>query len=241
MRNSFPEKSEEEIEDIAKKFYSHFCDVMMESFKAFTISQKQISNRMVVENPELLNKFFEQNKSIILAGGHYNNWEWIAVALDQQIKHETVAIYSTLSNKFFDEKMRNTRGKFGLKMISTKIVKKHFENNIDKITATIFAFDQSPGNVERAHWVKFLNQDTATQFGTELFAKQYNYPVLYGTITKVKRGFYTVKFCVVTDEPQQAMLGEIIEKISHLLEQDILNAPQYWLWTHRRWKHKKPA
>ena len=194
---------------------------------------------MVFENPELINKYYDQNRSVIIAGGHYNNWEWIATSIDQQIKHQSIAIYKKLSNKFFDQKMRTTRSKFGLMMIDTKKVKETFENFRNELTATIFGNDQSPGKVDNSYWVRFLNQDTAVLFGTEKYAKEYNYPVLFGAITKVKRGYYTFRFAEVENNPVDSPYGFITEKTTQLLEQQILEAPQYWLWTHRRWKHKK--
>jgi KDO2-lipid IV(A) lauroyltransferase len=241
LKNSFPEKTNSQIIKIEKRFYHHFCDVIVESLKSFTISQKQISKRMILDNPELLNKYYDEGKSLILAGGHYNNWEWIAIAIDQQIKHESIAIYKTLSNKFFDEKMRSTRGRFGLRMISTRIVPQVFQENKNKLTATIFAVDQSPGNPEKAHWMRFLNQDTAVLFGTEKYAKEYNYPVLFGTIDKVKRGYYRFHFSEVTQVPVQTEHGFISEQVTFLLEKEIQKKPEFWLWTHRRWKHKRKA
>jgi KDO2-lipid IV(A) lauroyltransferase len=240
IRNSFPEKSEQECITISKKYYRHFCDLVVESLKAFTISEKQVAKRVVCTNPEVIDKYFDQKRSVIIAGGHYNNWEIFAVAVDALIKHSTVGIYTPLSNKFFDEKMRSTRSKYGLEMISTKEIKRFLNTNKHRLTATIFGSDQSPSNPKSAYWMTFLNQDTGVQFGAEKFAKEYNYPVIYGRLNKVKRGHYTLDFVDITDSPQTAAHGEIIEKITHLLEKDIQAAPQYWLWTHRRWKHKRP-
>jgi len=239
ISKSFPENSKQEINEITKLFYKHFCDVIVESLKSFTISDAQISKRMILKNPELLNSYYDKKQSVILAGGHYNNWEWIAVALDKQMKHQSIAIYKTLSNKFFDEKMRSTRGKFGLLMVSTKLVAETFSKFKNELTATIFAIDQSPSNPKKCYWMNFLNQDTPVLFGTEKFAKDYNQPVLFGTITKVKRGFYQIEFQTVTDHPTNTEHGFITEKTTKLLEAEIIKAPQYWLWTHRRWKHKR--
>lgn len=241
IRKSFPHLSHKEHIAIMKKFYVHLCDVIVETFKSFTISKYEISRRMVLQNPELLNSYYKQNKSLILAGGHYNNWEWIATGIDQQIDHHSIAIYKTLSNKFFDEKMRSTRGKFGLDMISTKRVAEVLESKKDELTATIFAIDQSPSNPKKAYWMTFLNQDTACLYGTEKYAKELNSPVLYGVVTKVKRGFYTFCFKVVTDMPQDTPTGWITEATNKLLEDDIKLAPEFWLWTHKRWKHKRPV
>ena len=239
ITNSFPEKSKQEVNEITKLFYKHFCDVIVESLKSFTISDAQISKRMILKNPELLNSYYDKKQSVILAGGHYNNWEWIAVALDKQMKHQSIAIYKTLSNKFFDEKMRSTRGKFGLLMVSTKLVAETFSKFKNELTATIFAIDQSPSNPKKCYWMNFLNQDTPVLFGTEKFSKDYNQPVLFGTITKVKRGFYQIEFQTVTDNPTNTAHGYITETTTKLLEAEIIKAPQYWLWTHRRWKHKR--
>jgi KDO2-lipid IV(A) lauroyltransferase len=233
--------SDKEHHVLMKKFYIHLCDVIVETFKSFTISKAQISKRMVLQNPELLDSYYKQGKSLILAGGHYNNWEWIATGIDQQISHKSIAIYKTLSNKFFDEKMRTTRSKFGLDMISTKRVAEVFQTNKDKLTATIFAIDQSPSNPRKAYWMNFLNQETACLYGTEKYALEYNMPVLFGTVTKVGRGYYTFEFRVVADDPSKTEKGFITRQTNLELEKDIVKAPEFWLWTHKRWKHPRPA
>jgi KDO2-lipid IV(A) lauroyltransferase len=241
IRNSFPEKSEKEHILICKKFYKHFCDLILESLKTFTISKKQVSKRVVCKNPELIDRYFEQGQSVIIAGGHYNNWELFAVGIDALIKHKTIGIYKPLSNKYFDEKMRTTRSKYGLYMISTKIVKRVFDEEINRPTATIFAIDQSPSNPRTCYWMEFLNQDTPILFGAEKYAKDYNYPVLYGRINKEKRGYYSFEFFETGENPKDTTYGEITEKVTRLLENDIRAIPEYWLWSHRRWKHKRPA
>lgn len=239
LKNSFPDKSDIEINQIASDFYRHLSDVIVESLKSFSISNEEISKRMILQNPELLNKFYNEGRSLILAGGHYNNWEWIATSLDQQINHQAIAIYKTLNNKFFDEKMRSTRGRFGLRMISTRKVTEVFEEMKNDLIAVVFAIDQSPSPKSKSYRMRFLNQDTAVLFGTEKYAKQYNLPVLFGSIQKVKRGYYTFSFVEVTSEPSITAYGEITEKITRLLEEQIIREPQYWLWTHKRWKKSR--
>lgn len=240
IQRSFPEKTSAEHTQIAKDFYKHFCDVVVESFKVFTITEKEVRERMVFKNPEVLIPFEKNNQSVILAGGHYNNWELFAVAIDSQMKHQGVAIYRKLKNQYLDAKMRASRGRYGLKMISTKIVKEEFEKEKNSLTATIFAIDQSPGNKKNCYWTTFLHQETAVVYGAEKYAREYNYPVLFGHIQKVKRGFYEFAFTPISYNPQQDEPGEIIRKLTQLLEKDIKLKPQYWLWTHRRWKHKRP-
>ena len=241
IRNSFPEKSGKEHYAICKKFYMHFSDLVVESIKTFTISEKQVLKRFFVLNPEIIDKYFEQKRSVFIAGGHFNNWELLAVGIDKWVKHKTVGIYTPLSNKYFDGKMQLTRSKYGLKMISTRSVKRFLDSNPNELTATIFAIDQSPSNPNSAYWMTFLNQETAVLYGVEKYAREYNYPVVYGIINKVKRGHYNLELVDVTASPRETAYGEIIEKTQHLLEIDIRKNPEYWLWTHKRWKHKKPV
>lgn len=240
IKRSFPEKSEKEQLQIARKFYRHFCDLILESIKTFTISEKEVAKRVVCKNPEAINKYYDQNRSVIIAGGHYNNWEIFAVGVDALIKHKAVGIYKPLSNKFFDEKIRGTRGKYGLYMISTKIVKRVFDEEVNNLISTIFAIDQSPSNSNNCYWMEFLNQETGVLFGVEKYAKEYNFPVVYGRINKEKRGHYSFEFFPVFDNPRETEYGKITEKVTKMLAEDIQAIPEYWLWTHRRWKHKKP-
>lgn len=241
LKNSFPEKTQEELKEIEVRFYRHLCDVIVESLKSFTISNREVLKRMVVENPHLINKYYEEGRSVLIAGGHYNNWEWTATSLQQQINHQAIAIYTPLSNKFFDKKMLSTRGKFGLKMISYKEISKFYSDHQKMLTATLFAIDQSPRNPNRCYWTTFLNQDTGVQFGVEKIARKLDYAVIFGSINKIKRGYYSLHFSLISDRPGEEAHGAIIEKATAFLEAQILDKPQYWLWTHRRWKHKRPA
>lgn len=171
IANSFPDKTHEQHLQIVSAFYRHLCDLVVESIKVFTISDKQVKERFRFINPEYINRFFEKGQSVILAGGHYNNWELFAVSIDEAIRHKAVALYKPLNNKFFDEKMRSSRGRYGLKMISTKAAKEEFERQ-DGLRVIIFGVDQSPGNPRTCYWSDFLNQDTGMSFGAEKFAKE---------------------------------------------------------------------
>jgi Kdo2-lipid IVA lauroyltransferase/acyltransferase len=241
LRNSLPGKSEQELKGICSKFYRHLCDLIVESLKLFTISSRQVNKRFKLLNPEIFQPYFEQNKSLILIGGHINNWELFAVAIPALIPHKAMAIYQPLTNKFFNDRMLKSRSRYGLSMMSVKDVRRVFEEQQGNITATVFAADQSPSNPARAYWTEFLHQDTAVFTGAERYARMYGYPVLYGVMQKVKRGYYTVRFSVVANDPAHTADNEITERFTRILELDILSAPQYWLWSHRRWKHKRPA
>jgi KDO2-lipid IV(A) lauroyltransferase len=240
LYNSFPQKNTEEITEIATKFYKHFCDVMIESIKIFSISVQELGKRIKIRNPELANRFYYQGKSILVVGGHYNNWELYAVSCNTHTKLKFSGIYTPLSNKFFNKKMIESRSKFGTVLVPKKDVKKYFEQNKDKLTATVFGADQSPSATKKkTYWTRFLNQDTAVMFGSEKYAKEYNYPVLFIKIDKIKRGYYEGNFEIITEGPQSMAYGEITEKHTKALEEQILEKPEFWLWTHKRWKVKK--
>ncbi|KYG79517.1 lysophospholipid acyltransferase family protein [Roseivirga echinicomitans] len=238
LRNSFPNHSEKELIEIRQQFYRHFTDLLVESLKIFSISEEEAKARFVVTNPEVLQPFIDTNRSILIVGGHYNNWEMLAVGIDAYIEHQSVAIYHALKNKFLNEKILASRSKFGLKMISRPDVKAFFANTT-ALTATIFGADQSPSIAKKVYWTHFLNQETAVMFGVEKFAKEKNSPVVFGGIKKVKRGYYEFTFEVLFAEPTLCLHGEITESHVRRLERQILEAPQYWLWTHKRWKRKK--
>ncbi len=239
LKNSFPEKQEFERKKIEKQFYKHLCDVVVESLKSFTISNRQISKRMKFLNPEVANQYAEQGRSVILVGGHYGNWEWIAISISQRINFKVIGIYQPIKNEFFNQKINSSRGKFGLLMISTKIVPQIFEKYKNELTATIFAMDQAPGNPQKSYWLQFLNQDTATIFGPEKYATQYNYPVIYGDVNRTKRGYYEVKLKVIVENPTQTQYGDITTICMQELEKTIQKRPEQWLWSHKRWKHKR--
>ncbi len=239
LKKSFPPKSDAEIQKICRHFYHHLCDLIVESIKLFSIKSDQIQKRFKVNNPEILQPYFDQGKSIILVGGHYNNWEMLAAGIDQQVAHETVALYSQLSNPFFDSKMKSSRGAFGLRMVTTKESFAYFKEECTTPRMTIFGADQSPTYSKSVQWTTFLSQNTAVALGTERFAKKYDLPVVYGAINKVKRGHYSLDISVLCNDPKSTSDGEITELHTGKLEEQILDQPEYWLWTHKRWKRKR--
>lgn len=239
LRQSFPEKSMDEIRVISRKFYHHFCDLIVESLKIFTAGEQTILKRVKLLNPELLENYYKKGKSVILATGHYANWEWAAVTLPFHSSHTGTGIYQKLSSKFFDERLRVTRARFGMKLMSTKEVATFFQDHQNELCTYGFINDQSPSDPQKGHWIKFLNQDTCIFLGVEKYAIQYNYPVVYGVITKEKRGFYNVEYKLISENPSSEKPFEITEACSRINEQLIIARPEYWLWTHKRWKHKK--
>ena len=236
LRNSFPNKTEREIKTICRAFYRHLTDLIVESIKLFSITQKQLDKRFVVNLPGALPSYFQKGQDVIIVGGHYNNWEMLASGLHQQVPHDVVALYSKLNNAFFDRKIKESRSAFGLRMVTTKDSFAYFTEEHTTPRMTVFGADQSPTYSKSVLWTNFLNQDTAVALGTERFAKKYNLPVLYGSIHKAKRGHYTLDIDVLFDEPNQTDEGEITKAHTQKLEEQILAHPEFWLWTHKRWK-----
>ncbi|MEZ4800371.1 MAG: lysophospholipid acyltransferase family protein [Flavobacteriales bacterium] len=240
LKNSFPEKSDEELMVIMKKFYRHFCDLVVESVKNFSISDAAARKRFKSIHSEVMNDYAAKGQSVILAGGHYANWEFWAVAGPQHLDHNVVAIYKKLRNDYFDQKMRESRGKFGLQLVRTLDTGEFFKSNVENNIAMVFGFDQSPSNPKKCVWVDFLGQETGALYGAEKYAKDYNLPIIYGEQRKVKRGYYEIEYELLTDNPNAFANGEITQLLHTRLEKDIRKAPEFWLWSHKRWKHKRP-
>ena len=241
LTRSFPEKSIEEIVSIEKDFYRHFCDLVLESLKNFSADASELSARYEHRNTEVLDRLHAEGRSAILAGGHYGNWEMWALSAPAHFKHKLMAIYKRLANRYFDEKMRSTRGKFGLELVSTKETGDWLIQNRNNLFVSVFAIDQSPSNPQKAYWITFLGQETACLFGAEKYAKEFNLAIVFGHLRKISRGKYAIDYELVTDDPQSFEHGKLTEKMSAMLEADIRLEPCYWHWTHKRWKHKRPS
>jgi len=239
LKNSFPDKSDDEIKKIAKKFYSHFVDIMLESMKGITFPIEKLLKRYKAVNPEMINNFFDQGINTITVGGHYSNWEWGNQTADYLYKQKPIALYKPLSNKYIDAYTKKMRKQRGTDLYPIKFTKRAFEQNHGKPFSVIMIADQSPQKRAKMLWVKFLNQDTACLDGVEKYAKHYNLPVIFYTVDKIKRGYYTIKTEIITTTPNETAAGEITEKFMKLLEKSIIEKPEYYLWSHKRWKIKK--
>ncbi len=239
LLNAFPDKSTQEIIKIEKGFYRYFIDFIFESIKAVSISKKEVTRRTVIKNPELLNSLYAQNKNIIVTAGHYNNWEFYALSLPNLIQFETYSIYQPLKNNFYDNILFRSRTRNGMKLIATKDIIPFFSSTIEDKKLVVIVNDQSPSHPKQAHWNKFLNQDTGWNTGPEKLARKFDYVVLFGNCRRLKRGYYEVEFSSISDDPRKTAEGEITDKYSILLESLINEKPQYWLWSHKRWKHQQ--
>ena len=203
------------------------------------MSKKALLKRYKVLNPQIITPYFEQNRSVIAVASHYTNWEWGVLCLSLQFKHKSVGLYKPLSNKYIDNYMVKSRAAWGMNLVSIHETSKNFEQDSSEPSIYYMIADQSPGNVERAYWVDFLNQDTACLHGPENYAKKYNLPVIYGHVNRVKRGFYEVNISLITENPQETEDSEITKAFMKILESNILLKPENWLWSHKRWKKKR--
>ncbi len=237
--NSFPKLSTKEVISIEKVFYIHFCDLIVESVKAFTISESEIKRRFTQRNPEIFQKYYDAHQEITMVGGHYGNWELYAISVASQMPHQPVALFTPLTNKFMSDKIMASRSKFGLWMKNYEEVKELINRKHEQPLAIIFGTDQCPKLSQQPYWMEFLNQETGVQFGAEKFARENNTPVIYGVIHRLKRGHYEVAYELVCENPNDLPIGQITELHTKCLERDIVNEPAFWLWSHKRWKRTK--
>ena len=242
LTNAFPDKTPQEIASISKKFYQHFCDSLVETFALLHMSKKEIRKRFRYKNPELINAFYKEGKSIIAVIGHYGNWEWNA-SLPLVIKHSVLAVYKPLRNRFMDKLFIRLRGKFGVVPVPmSAIVKKlhQFKEN-NQPTYSIFLTDQRPQYYHIKYWTTFLNQETPVYLGAEKIGKKLGSAIVYVKVSKIKRGYYELEFITLIEDTKNTKDFEITEKHVRILEQTIQEQPEMWLWSHRRWKHKRPV
>ena len=240
IRNSFPEKSDKEIELLAKKFYRYFCDLLLEILKMLHIKPEEMKQRFKLRDDSLILEEFNKNKHILGVLGHYGNWEWgSSLAMTQP--YNFAGIYKPLSNKYFDELMIKVRTQFGSEAIPMKqtarVLTAHIQEG--KLTILNFISDQTPIAGEIQYWTKFLNQDTPVFLGIEKFARKTHQPVFFFSIIRVKRGYYEVEAEKLCDDCNTLAPNELTELHIKKLEDLIRKAPEYWLWSHRRWKTKR--
>lgn len=240
LRNSFPEKSEAEIQGIARRFQRWFCDLVLETLKTLTVSPNTIKKRVTFEGIDLLRTYAEHQQSIILVLGHYGNWELAGARYSQEKDiPQLYVIYHPLENTHFDRLIHHMRTRHGTKLYTMRETSKSMIRDRHLLTATAFIADQTP-SPERAYWMTFLNQDTPVFQGTEALAKKLGHPVVYISIQRPRRGYYHLNVETLVSDPKNTAEGEITEAHTRRLERDIVNYPDLWLWTHRRWKHRRP-
>ena len=242
LTNAFPEKTEAEIKTITNRFYHHFCDIFIETIKSYSISSDEMNKRMNYKNIEILNDHFDKGNSVILLGMHYNNWEWNS-AMPLTSKHKILVIYNPIrGNKAFEDFILKIRTRWGCNLIpvhkSRRIV---FDIAKAKtpIALALGADQTAPANSK--FWTTFLNREAPFFSGPEKIANHSNFPVFLHHTRKIKRGMYEVEYIPLFENPKEVEPAEILLTYIRKLEELIAEEPAYYLWSHRRWKHKRPA
>lgn len=239
LQLAFPEKSKDELKQIEKDFYHHFCDIFFELIKSITISKKELLKRYRLTNPEYLKSCQAKGKSIVLMGAHYANWEWSSV-LTMHFIFTGYGIYKPLSNKYFDSFVKKIRKRFKTELISaykaTKIILSHQKSNTKGIY--LFLSDQSPVYKKNNHWESFMGVEVPVFMGAEAMARTFDFTVLYLQTVRVKRGYYTCELLPISENMKSEPLYKPTRDFFDLVEAQIKQNPSMYFWTHKRWKHK---
>jgi len=237
---AFPNTSAKERLSIEKKSYHHLCDMFLEMIKTMTISEKEIEKRFVFTNLELYQNLEKKEKSIALLCAHYASYEWV-ISMNRHISFEGFAIYKKIANKYFDKLVRDIRSRFKATLITNKetvfILEQNFQNN--HLGVYGFASDQSPQLRKAHHWAKFMGIMTPIHTGAEILSKRFDMNVIFLKVKKLKRGYYEATFETMFDNPKEIPDYKISEEFLRRVEKQIYEAPEYYLWTHKRWKHTK--
>ena len=240
IKKSFPQYSDKQTKKITKQFYKYFGKLLAESISNLNISKKNLSKRIIIKNPDLMDRLYNDNKDVLLLSSHYNNWEFLITAQNFLFRHQAIGIGMPLTNKFWDKKINTQRERFGMKVVNANNYKEKIKEFSSTPTATLILGDQNPSKANNSYWTTFLNQDSAFFFGAEILANQMNAAVVYASIQKIKTGYYEVQLSLISDEPNKEKYGYISQSYVDLLEKDVYLNPQFWLWSHKRWKMNVP-
>jgi len=236
---TLPHLSDAERKVIEKKFYKHMCDMFLEMIKTMSISAEEMERRFHVTNIDLVQNYAKKGKSIILVASHYASYEWL-LTTNPKLGFQGVAVYKKLANPYFDKLVRKIRTKYNTEMIETrKAIPTMAQHQRDGVLSLYgLASDQSPKLDRIFHSMKFMGVEVPVHTGAEMLAKKYNLAVIMVKVKKVKRGFYEATFLSLADNPKEYPDFEITEMYLKEVEKQILEAPEFYLWTHKRWKHR---
>jgi KDO2-lipid IV(A) lauroyltransferase len=243
LSNSFPDLEQKEILALAKKSYINLADVLLEGLRGFTMSSEEANKRYVWKNPEVTDKYFHKGKHVIGLASHYGNWEWGTQTIGHQLKHRTLGIVRLLKNPLVNDYLQKTRCAKNVYVADIGETRAAVERFKSEPTLFILISDQGPRNAKKAHWMQFLNQETPCLYGADNLARENNWPVVNISTERIKRGYYELTIEELSEESRLNLPGVITEKYMRRLEQQIIQKPENWLWSHRRWKraHLKPT
>lgn len=237
---TLPHLSDNERLVIEKKFYHHLCDMFLEMIKTMTISKDEICKRYVFKNFEVYTELEKQEKSIAIMCAHYASYEW-AVSMNYFTKFHSYGIYKQIKNPHFDKLVHSIRSKFNANLITTKETIPTIITNSrnKKLSVYGFASDQSPKENSAHHWTKFMGIEVPVHTGAEMLAKKYDMNVVFLKTKKIKRGYYEATLEVFSENASKIPCYELTDLFLKRVEEQIYESPEYYLWTHKRWKHKK--
>ena len=235
----FPEKSDADRLILEKRFFRHMCDMFLEMIKTMGISNEEAARRYVFTNIELYHELEKQGKNTMIMLPHYASWEWV-FSLNALINAKGYGIYLKIQNKYFDKLVRDIRSKFGTTLIVTnesrKIVKEAKDSG--ELFSLGIISDQSPQLSRARHWSSFMGIMVPVHIGAEELAKEHNLIPLYIKVKKKGRGQYEATFIQLCDDPNQLPNYKITELFLAETEKSIRQEPEFYFWTHKRWKHR---
>ena len=235
---ALPHLSDEERLIVEKKSYKHLCDMFLEMIKTMTISKKEMDKRFTYKNLDEYKNLEKEGKSIALMLAHYASYEWV-VSMNSKVSFKGYGIYKKVNNKYFDSLVRRIRSKFDAELISidktAEVIASNYANNIKSTYG--FASDQSPQLRGITHWHKFMGIEVPVYVGGELLSKKFDMNMMFLKVSKLKRGFYEAEFELLSNDVKSVPNFELMNTFLEKVEKQILEAPEYYLWTHRRWKH----
>jgi len=240
LRNSFPEKSEKELRSITSGFYRNLSDIIVETIKGITISKQELVKRVKFKNVELMDNYCREGKSMLVLNIHQCNWEWLLISGCIQLNFPIDAVYTPLSNKSIDKLMIRMRSRFGGNPIPVGKALRKMTKKSKIVKAFALVSDQAPMWSFKKYWTTFLNQETAFIPGIVHLPKVTNYPVLFMGMRRLKRGYYEVDIQSIAEPPYSKDNHEVMEEFVSKAEAVIRQNPSDWLWSHRRWKYKRP-
>jgi len=224
------------VKDTVRRFYFFLGEMFLETIKGLTISRGHLLRRITCDNPEVMEAFAAQGRSVMLMSGHYGNWEFLIYAMNLMFPHRAIGVGKPLSNKTLNKLINAKRARFGMKIINAANIKEEFARDREELTAALFLADQYPGGSNKGFPAAFLNKPSRFMYGAEKYAIEYNNPVVYADITRIRRGHYNIHLTVISEAPKETQYGEIMTRYTELMEQTILKQPSFWLWSHKRWK-----
>lgn len=241
LKRSFPEMDAMQLKETERKYYTHLCDLSLEAFKTARMTAEELGRRMVIRNPELLNRYYEEGRSVILVAMHYASWEWL-LHMPLSIRHHHFFVYKPLHNEGMDRYLNSIRSRFGGETVPMNIaLRKIIEaEKTRRPVITWLAADQTPPWFN-SFWTLFLNQETSFFDGPAKLAQRFNHPVIFQGVRKIKRGYYETWFEVLVDEPRKMTEEDIVLKYVAKMEKIIKEEPAWYIWSHRRWKHSRPS